>query len=406
MQNYLQDPTKCYYPYAIEKHLKKANEEELKLISRDTEQAKELILLFCSNLVSTQFEYFKGNGHKIKSLHSDILMEQLSKNYVAVKKYLINNNLIGTDNHFEVGEHSISYWFKEEVLKSKVKEYTLTNDTIIKRRESINNKFEVDLKNNPIARISVEKVFPNLILPTESQVKTLLEKEARSGYVTKKGKRLKILGNKKRQTSGEGSDIIYTEDLLKIYRYLTKDGVKLYSTGNQSCPRPISSTTLIPAIIRDQITLNGKELFELDFTCLHPNIANFLYGGNANMITHDDMADFLKVDEKVAKKLNLSYLNYEEKFFLNSRASKFYKTEHPDLFNNLLRIKQKDPKIITHQMFNKEVELMTRIFLELDRHEILPMYVYDAVYVIEDDVAKAKQIMNDTAYSMGIISTV
>ena len=406
MSNFLQNPTKCHYPYYLEKHLKTANEKELKLISRDVKQAKELILLFSSNLVSTQYDFLSGKGHKIKNLNGKILLKLCGKNYKRIIDYMKKHELIRTDNRYIVGEKSKSYWFTEIVLKSKVKEHTLKFDTIINRRQEINEKFEKAIAKNVIANISVEKVFPQLELPSINQVEAILKRYADSKYETPKGKKYKNPSNKKRQRLLEGSEVIYTDDLMKIYKYLTKDGIIQFSIGNEGCPRPVFSITLMPKAIRNEITMNGQKLVELDFTALHPNIANCLYGENKSMISHQDMADYLKFPLLKAKKYNLSYFNYEEKYFLNSKASNYYKANHPVLYNELLRIKQIDPMIITHSLFQKEVELMEKIYVKLDKRGIIPVYVYDAVLVIEKHVDETRQIMNSVAKQMGIHSIV
>jgi len=403
--NYLQDPTKCYYPYEIEKHLKTASEAELKLISKDINQAKELILLFSSNLVSTQFDYLKGNGYKVKNLYGGILLKQCGKNYKRIIDYLKKHKLLNTDNQYIVGVKSKTYWLSEKVIISKVKEHDFTNNTIINRRQGINSDFKKVVASNIISKISVEKVFPLLELPNVNQVQSHLESLANSKFTSKKGRLYKLPNNKRRERSLEGSNVTYTDDIMIIYKYLTKGGIKLYSTGNKNCPRPVSSITLIPKVIRDLITMNGQKLVEVDFSALHPNIANHLYGINKKMITHQEMADYFNYSEDElfkAKKLNLSYFNYEEKHFLNSKASKFYKEKHPGLYDELLRIKQIDPKQITYALFRKEVELMTRVFIELDWHGILPVYVYDAVLVIEKNAEKTKEVMDIIAKQMGV----
>ena len=406
MNNYLQDPTKCCYPYAIEKHLKKANKEDLKAIASDPSQAKEMIYLFCSNLVSTQYEFLHGNGHKIKNLHSRILLEQCGNNYKQIIDYLIKHELLKTDNRYVVGEKSKSYWFTEKVLRSKVKEHYLKFDTIINRRQKINNTYSQALAKNVIANISIEKVYPHLELPSINAVQALLEKRVSAKYVTPKGKKYIKPSKKKRQRLLEGSDVIYTDDLMNIYNYLTKGGIKQFSIGNENCPRPISSITLMPSVIRKEIKMGGQELYELDYTALHPNIANCLYGENQSMITHKDMEVYLSIPYLQAKKYNLSYFNYEEKYFLSSKASKYYQENHPILFDELLRIKQINPMIITHSLFKKEVELMTNVFVELDKNGIRPVYVYDAVLVIKEHVSQTREIMNLVAKQMGINSIV
>ena len=261
---------------------------------------------------------------------------------------------------------------------------------------------------NPIAA-SVIASYGVTEKPSTKDVLKEGQRLAKLGYITKKGKKLTFLnGNNKDKYKDESSRSFVEDDVAKYKYYCTTNGTIMPVVGDEnSGGRVVSSFTLIPSWIRDMITINGKKLAEVDFSCLHPNIASSVYGGTKKHINHQIVADYLNEDIKLAKIEHLSFFNKRWDDMTKSKLFKYYTENEPQMMENIFNDKKGDDlknnkgeflnrnhTNVSKNLFKVEVDIMTQVALELNRMEINAVYVYDAYYVEPEDLDIVTEIMN------------
>jgi hypothetical protein len=134
------------------------------------------------------------------------------------------------------------------------------------------------------------KMYPKIELPSSKELLVIGKRLAKDGHRTKKDKILTVRNNHKNEYWKDSDNRSFVEDNIKLFEFLTSRGFMIPSVGDdKSGGRVVDSFTLMPAWIREQITVNGIKLTECDYTALHPNIAIKLYDGTLTYLTHQTL---------------------------------------------------------------------------------------------------------------------
>lgn len=419
LMEFIQQPTKLIIPRKINKAIDYIPIDLLNEIHQDKEVAKEMCLYFISflnEIANIKFEsewYYTGRPLLSSKLAMIFRSARSNNQNNVVYKAIIEALKIGTLDKGPIIEVNESY-----LVGNYCRKYNLTETYKNKGFEIYNleTKYVMDIKfRNHLELMSLAetnlitknllKLYPFLDLPTETEILEHGKQLCKQNYLTKKGKKLTMKYTKNISYWKDAESRSFVENNIEKYLFYTQYGFMIPIIGNDNCPRVFDSLTLIPSWIRSMIKYNGKEMIELDFKCLHPNIIMTLYGGTTRFITHQLVADKLKLDKDIIKKQHLSFFNLETKHFCSSRLYTYYNLIEQDVIKKILI--DKENGIDTHTLlFNKEVELMSNIIAKLNRLEIYPIYIYDALMVVEEHKDIVIKIMNDTALEMEIFTNV
>lgn len=165
--------------------------------------------------------------------------------------------------------------------------------------------------------------------------------------------------------------------------------------SNKSGGRIVDSFTLMPKWIRNLIRIEGEKIKTLDYSCLHPNLANTVYDGCGKRISHQQVADFLQIDRSTAKIEHLSFFNKRWEGMRKSPLFEYYLVHEPEMMRAIKKEKEEfGHKITSKQLFQAEVELMRKVIIELNNMDILTGYVYDALFCHSKNETHVRQVMN------------
>ena len=381
--------------------------DTLNKIDSDKNIAVEKCLIVLNDLASTYYSETKW-----KSLNSKILNEQTKdrKNNTYIYKYVIDALVAGTNKggiienkknndgieSYNIGISSKQYKITDTYLKPKLTRYLLKTDYLIERRRNHFFKVLSLATENTIAK-NLINVYGLLSLPSSKELLKIGKKLVKEDYHTKKGKKLTVRNKHTNEYWNDYSARSFVEDNIELYEYLTFNGFIVPSIGGEnSGGRVVDSFTLMPSWIRNQIKIDGEETVEIDFKCLHPNIAISLYGGSRSFINHKELADYLNTDLKKVKIEHLSFFNKEVREMKKSILYEYYFKNENWMLNNIMQDKHKNGhKITSSKMFKKETEIMEEVIRQLNEKGIYVLYVYDALLSKKGDTQTVKKIMNE-----------
>lgn len=386
----------------------------LKEIHPDIDVAVELCLMFTTQLTSTYFERF-DNPEKEgwKSLHAEYLREFLSLDpmtykdvITALEHHTKKGAIIECDHESIIGEKNYYYRFGEAYIGKGIVSYHLQT----KEAQRLLNKYFTRVsgksQSNPIVQNLIQ-FYEDVSLPTIDQIWEEGERLIKLKYKTKKGKLLKKLG--KHARSYFKNEYSFIEDSIKIFNYLTEDGLMYPEVGNEkSGGRIVDSFTLMPSWIRRMIKIKGKVNVEADYSCLHPNIAINLYGGNKEYLTHSDLGLEMSTDVNTIKLEHLSFFNKKVWQLKESPLYDYYKKNEPNMLRNIISEKYSSEfkhNITSRRLFAKEVEIMTEVVELLNKEFIYVGYVYDALFCHPSDANRVKEIMDTINLKKGVKTT-
>lgn len=230
----------------------------------------------------------------------------------------------------------------------------------------------------------------------------------KEGHTTKRGKILTMRNKHKNEYWKDAENRSFVEDNIKLFEFLTGRGFMIPTEGDIiSGGRVVDSFTLMPAWIREQITVDGKKLYECDYTALHPNIAIHLYNGTESYISHQKMAKKASIDVSEVKIEHLSFFNKTWKGMQKSPIFKFYNENQPIMMENIRTDKRENGyKVTSRKMFKTEVEIMTDVITNLNGQGIEVLYVYDALLCEEKDREIVINAMNKIILEHGVKTSV
>lgn len=386
----------------------------LKEIHPDINVAVELCLMFTTQLTSTYFEGI-DNPEKEgwKSLHAEYLREFLSLNSMTYKDVITaleypteKGAIIECDHISIIGEKNFFYRFGEAYVGKGIVSYHLQT----KEAKRLLNEHFIRVsgrsQSNPIVQNLIQ-FYEDVSLPTIDQIWEEGDRLRKSNYKTKKGKLLKKLGNHSR--SYFKNQYSFIEDSIKIFNYLTEDGLMYPDVGSEkSGCRIIDSFTLMPSWIRQMIKVNGEAIVEADYSCLHPNIAIGLYSGSQDYLTHGNLALAMNTDVNIIKVEHLSFFNKKVWQMKESPLHKYYEENESNMLRNIISEKYSSEfnhKITSRRLFAKEVEIMTEVVEVLNKEFIYVGYVYDALFCHPFDANRVKEVMDSVIVKQGVKTT-
>lgn len=394
-------------------------EKELLKIHRDKNLAVEYCLVFLSNFTRIHFDY--NNQEKWEALFSKVLLEQIPGSEGRYKRVIellsskilspnpmieINLNERGTPT-YEVGVKSIQYRLSSQFSKKGHIKYSITSETLIKQRLKLQYHHMKVAVNNPIVT-NLLTVYPKITLPTDEEILVEANRLVKEGHINNKGKKLTMLNGRKKSDFKDFDSRVSYDDILKSYKNLTDNGLSFPSiSGERAGGRVYDSFNMMPSFIRSLIKIDNEKTVNVDLKCLHPNLAMKLYNGNSKYLTHKLIADELKIDEKNVKVEHLSFFNKHPKQMEQSKLFEYYKKHEPKMLENLIDDKNKNKfKITSERMFKLEVEIMTECIKRLNKNEIYPLYIFDALLVKDSNQIDVEYTMNEVIKEMGIYTIV
>ncbi len=390
--------------YNLRKYVPKAM---LKAIDNDINVAVEKCLVFLSNLASTFY-----TDDKWKSLKADILHQQTkSKDNTYIYTRIIDVLKQGTskgafievnDSYLE-REYCKKYRLTDTYLKAGLIEYIIKDAGIIQNRNKLFFEQLNEAMEHPICS-NLVKMYPKIELPSSKELLAIGKNLVKQGHKTKKGKILTIRNKHKNEYWKDSDNRSFVEDNIMLFEFLTSRGFMIPSVGDdKSGGRVVDSFTLMPAWIREQITVNGIKLTECDYTALHPNIAIKLYGGKLNYLTHQNVAELTGIDVNCIKTEHLSFFNKQWLAMLKSPLFAFYSKHEPDMLSRIYNDKKEyGYKVTSAKMFSVEVSVMTDVIKHLCTLGINVLYVYDALLCEEKDKSFVVEAMNRIILEYGV----
>ena len=395
-------------PKKVETNLRKyVPKELLKAIDPNVDVAVEKCLVVLSNLASTYY-----TDDRWKYLNSAILHEQTKgKDNTFIYNKIIEALKIGTstgtmlevNERYSKGRESRKYRIPDSYFRPGLTEYFIKDNGIIQTRNKIYYRLFNEALDNPICS-NLLKIYPKIELPESKELIEIGRQLVKDGYATKKGKILTMRNKHSDSYWTDADHRRFAEDHIKIFEYLTNRGFMIpVAGGEKSGGRVVDSFTLMPAWIREQITIDGKKLAECDIRAFHPNLAMYLYQGKQTYLTHEKIAEETGIDVKLIKTEHLSFFNKNWHGMMKSPLFKYYSEHEPEMLSRIYHDKKANGhKITSKKMFKLEVKIMTAVIKYLNSVGIYVLYVYDALLCEEKDKAVVMETMNRIILEHGV----
>lgn len=388
--------------------IRKIPKSILQTINKDIDIAIEKCLLFISFFSSTYYKLQENsNFDGWKSLKVDYLQEYFTnssqdyKNIITALKYESDAGpIIECDEKKILGKKNYHYKLGKAYIAKGLKNYELKTDTArYLLNKHFNNLYNLALRNtigNNLIKFYTQCTFPPIeVIDITGKI------HVKNKYRTKKGKRLRYRNKHANSYFKNSKELSFVEDSIKKYISLIENGLMIPRIGSaKSGGRVVDALNLMPSWIRNLITIDGVQVEELDFSCLHPNIAMSEYGGKRKFITHLQIAEALKVDIKIIKMEHLSFFNKRYDQMKESILFKYYMKEEPEMMKNLKNGKFNtvyEHKNTSRKLFAKEVEIMTEVIRRLNQEGIYVGYIYDALICNPKHTAYINEVMSQTA---------
>jgi hypothetical protein len=382
--------------------------------------AVELCLLFLSQLSSTHRNIKNGSSpNGWKSLRAAYLRQLLrinAKTYQYVKDALLYEYEKGSILecwNYVVDKHSTKYRLGAAYRSKGFVPYKLQSVKVQGLFKKSCQRKLVVANGNTIC-INLLEFYKSIVLPTEDEILIEAKRLVKIGLPNKKGKML-IFNNKKGKAYYQNPDkLVFVEDSLKVFEYLTKNGLLIPRPGNEkSGGRIVDSLTLMPGWIRKLIKINGLSVAEADYSCLHPNIAMSLYGGSTRNLKHTDLCketEDEKIKEELAlvKKEHLSFFNKTVWQMKQSPLFDYYHKQESSMLHAIIEEKNSsafEHKITSRRLFAKEVQMMTEVVSRLNEEGIFVGYIYDALFFDPAFSQKVIEVMNEVAVDLSVFTT-
>ncbi|WP_291287165.1 hypothetical protein, partial [Flavobacterium sp.] len=202
--------------YVIRKYVSR---KLLKEIHKDIDVAIELCLLFCTQLNSTYFDIKNGSQPSgWKSLRAEYLRDFLSLNPLTYKKVITaleeplkKGAILECDHISIIGEKNHYYRLTQPYLGKGIVSYDLKTKEAISLLNKHYYRVLGEAKKNPICE-NLIRFYQDISLPTIDQIEKEAERLIASGYVTKKGKKLRKLNGHARTYYKNHKELSFVED--------------------------------------------------------------------------------------------------------------------------------------------------------------------------------------------------
>jgi hypothetical protein len=390
--------------------------KKLKEIHPNILVAQELCLLFLSQLSSTYYTYSNRDDlNGWKSLYSPYLRSLLhvdKKAYILIREVLETRlekgPIIECDYKDIPGKKSYNYRLGPSYLGKGIDSYVLQTEVCQNLYKKKTERLYSKGDSNVIYQNLME-FYSTITLPTVEEIQYHAKELTKSGYRTKKGKRLTFLNKHAKSSLKDQDKMTFVEDGIDIYKSLTEGGLIVPHIGDKrSGGRVTDSINLMPGWIRQLIKVNGQTLVECDFSCFHPNIAMILYDGTTQYLTHNDVAERAKIDLTTVKLEHLSFFNKHPKEMESSPLFNYYHDNECELIKRIIDEKYNSEfkhKKTSMRMFQKEVEIMTEAIRILNQKGIFVGYIYDAILCQPNQLTAVKEAMNEASARYGVKTT-
>jgi len=403
--NRIMIPTKLVYTLG-----KYIPQSLLKKIHSDIDVAKEMCLLFTTQLTSTYFDLLNfehSNGWK--ALKSEYLRNLLSTSpkaykYVieALKHPLRNGPILECDNKAAKGIKSYNYRLGDSFIGKGIVSYELKTDVAIHLLNRHHQRLHNEALKNPICE-NLMQFYSSLTLPSIELLIQEGKRLVKEGHKSKKGKKYAQINKHKKDCIKYS----YIEDGVNRFINLTQNGLMIPRAGSKaSGGRVIDSIVLLNSWVRNLIKVDGEAITECDYSCLHPNIAMLLYGGTEEYITHEKIANATGIPIELVKKEHLSFFNKRIGKMLLSPLYEYYSKTQPKMVENITNDKRRYGHRITSQrMFEKEVLIMSDVVVRLNQEGIYVGYGYDALFSSRKHNQRVIEVMNKVILDQGVKTT-
>lgn len=411
-----------YVPTSTIYTVRKLTNTKLKTVYKDPAIAREilfLILTFFSKSYSRMEKADKGSRESLGyiRLYSQLLDKQLRVKgvctYAKALKLLVSEGIIEMGKDYSTkSNRAREYRLTKRFFNLKITRMLPTQEISKKFLTNLALKEVANIVNNPIA-IEAIKVREAVTFPTTEEMKSLLIKEAKKGFVNKRGMKLVYL-NKRRK--GDFKDCVFVEDYLIDYENARDNFLLPIVSGEDSGGRVYTAFNTMARVMRKHLKINGEAIVEVDYSTLHPNIISTLFGDSKEQITHDIVAEYLGISREEAKKEHLSFFNLKVLRDSNNKKNKimkdsvlynYYMDKAPEMMYRVINDKLSNGyKNTSKLLFQTEVALMTEVTKELIKKGINSIYVFDCCYVQASKLEEVKEIMNKAAELFNINTTV
>lgn len=384
---------KCNFPES--EPLVKEIIDSMQLKDFQIEKTTKYVQIILVNLANAAYQGkgigFFNNAHfwsnvnvKVK-LESKISFRVLSKilNTLEVNGYVVR--IIGKHNDIQKSMSYSSRYFASEVLLTRLKEeWAQLMAGEEKSAVKLYNEQEKDITPNVLPlEIKKREVIVKKVnnLYSESYMTAVIPALKRVCTVNDDGTlkfRMRTVNQKKR----------FTVQLQSIYKHSFNYGGRLYSVNNFNGLnyQAFSSKEKENKVERKTIEINGMPTCEVDFKCLHVNLA---YAQN-NMQFDGDAYDFTP-NRSIAKKVLLIALNsasYKEAINAISYHCLISKDEAKNLIDEMLKRHQPLKNILFHsskcyglELQYQDSNIMANILERLSSMNIVALPVHDSVIV-------------------------
>ena len=406
-----------HIPNKIVYNLKKYTPKSLlREIDGDLTVAVEKCLIVISNLSSTYFD------DRWKALNSTILHKQTqnsASNYIYNK--VIDCLLSGTKEKgpmieimknefgretYSQGVTSRKFKITDTYYNAGLTTYSLTTPKLIQQRQRHAFK-SLKLANNNIIAANLIELYTQIDYPDESEIWKRGKELCKAKKKNKKGKKYTMRNRHKNEYWKDHENRTFIEDNILLYKYLTDNGIMIPIVGDhKSGGRVVDSFTLMPSWIRSMIKIDGEPIVEVDYSCLHPNIAVSLYGGEQKYITHKSISKDTGIDKEIIKIEHLSFFNKHQLEMKRSPLYNYYMTTENRMIKNIVNEKIcSNYKMTSQRLFKKEVDIMTEVVRRLNIEGINVGYVYDALFTTQKNAERVREVMNRVASDFAVYTT-
>jgi hypothetical protein len=407
----------------IENHI---SEHLLTKVDIDRQEAIDLCMIFLSSVIAT-----KGK-EEYKSLHSDILTKRLGSNYRRVVELLLTGSpekgsiieilKLRTTEYYKKGVISKSYRLTKTYRGKGYELYDIQTPRLIKREYELRKLVnEINKDNHIVKNLEVAEETSSTV--KKKSIKERAKFLISNKFYTKRGKKLTM--SKRYDHKNKKVKRAYVEDDIALWESLTKNGFIEPTVSEEAGGRVTSSFTLMPSWIRSMYKINGEKSVTVDYTCLHPNIAMLLYGGKSQFISHAKVAEESGIDISKVKQEHLSFFNrplegtmlekttykggkaFTKKIYMKpinkSPLWNYYQEREPKMMAKLIEQKKKEGyKSTSKSLFKKEVEIITACIVKLNKENIFPIYLYDALMCAESQASRVREVMNETVLEFNV----
>jgi hypothetical protein len=408
--------THIYIPNKVLHVLQKyVSKFQLRKVDADVTVAIEYCLLFLMQLDSTSYTNDNQNKDVWKSLNAAYLREFFTTDPLCYKKITgvlstptSKGTIIECDGISIKGSKNYHYRLADNYRGKGYSAYKLKTTNAKVLLQNCHQKKWDSTKKNIICQ-NLIKFYTSVTLPTLIEIEDEADRLISMKYKNKKGKILKRLNKRSKTYFKDSKKYSFVEDAVKIFERLTVNGIMIPIPGGEaSGGRVVDCFTLMPSWIRNLVKVNGKKITECDYSCLHPNLAISIYGGNSQYVTHTKIANSIDIDEHKVKVEHLAFFNMEVWQMKQSPLYHYYKRFENWMLTNIINEKQADThkhKKTSHRLFRMEVEIMTEVIRILNKENISVGYVYDALFFDPIYGHRVKEVMDAVAIKLGVFTT-